>query len=237
MLNTELNKFANKIDVYLKKDIEHFSNKVIDELSSENYFLILSRFNVSSPVYLSENALELIGSKSKEEFKNNWFFIENVIDTDSSNIIIKALKHFFKKPHEDFDMCYQIKTLKGQKKWVYAVSRVITFTNENKPDFILTIGVEIEKMLQNQLNERLGLEASDLLKSNINIKLKSYLTEREQEVLNLVALGLESNEIAEKLYISVHTVKTHRKNLMRKLKVNNGSELMRFAILSQLFEK
>lgn len=113
----------------------------------------------------------------------------------------------------------------------------MTFTNENKPDFILTIGVEIEKMLQNQLNERLGLEASDLLKSNINIKLKSYLTEREQEVLNLVALGLESNEIAEKLYISIHTVKTHRKNLMRKLKVNNGAELMRFAILSQLFEK
>lgn len=66
------------------------------------------------------------------------------------------------------------------------------------------------------------------------IDIEKSLTEREQEILNLISLGLESSEIAEKLFISKHTVKTHRKNLMKKIGVNNGAELMRYAILSQL---
>ena len=55
----------------------------------------------------------------------------------------------------------------------------------------------------------------------------SSITKREQEILNLVAYEYSSKEIADKLYISNHTVVTHRQNLMLKLRVKNSAGLVR----------
>ncbi len=55
------------------------------------------------------------------------------------------------------------------------------------------------------------------------------LSEREIEVLRLVALGLTNPEIAERLYVSVRTVETHRAHISQKLDVHNRAELVRRA--------
>ncbi len=57
----------------------------------------------------------------------------------------------------------------------------------------------------------------------------NQITERELEVLRLLAQELTSKQIADKLFISERTVETHRKNLMRKTGANNGIGLMRYA--------
>jgi len=49
----------------------------------------------------------------------------------------------------------------------------------------------------------------------------AVLSLREQEILNLVSLGLTYDRIAERLFISIHTVKTHMSNIFGKLQVNN----------------
>jgi DNA-binding NarL/FixJ family response regulator len=56
------------------------------------------------------------------------------------------------------------------------------------------------------------------------------LTPREREVLQLIARGLNNRQIAERLYISIKTVETHRGNMMRKLDVHDRASLVRFAI-------
>lgn len=56
---------------------------------------------------------------------------------------------------------------------------------------------------------------------------KYLLTNREIEVLRLISTALSNKEIASRLYISDQTVGVHRKNIMRKLGVNNVAELMR----------
>ncbi len=58
---------------------------------------------------------------------------------------------------------------------------------------------------------------------------KVSLTEREQEVLALVAQGKKSSEIAEELSISTRTVESHRYNIMRKVGVNNVVSLMLYS--------
>jgi len=58
---------------------------------------------------------------------------------------------------------------------------------------------------------------------------QNQITERELEVLRLLAQELTSKQIADKLFISERTVETHRKNLMRKTGANNGIGLMRYA--------
>jgi DNA-binding NarL/FixJ family response regulator len=58
----------------------------------------------------------------------------------------------------------------------------------------------------------------------------SKLSEREREVLQLLAEGKVSREIAEHLNLSVKTVETHRKHIMDKLEIYTVSELTKFAI-------
>ena len=60
------------------------------------------------------------------------------------------------------------------------------------------------------------------------------LTKREKEILQLIAEGLTNIQIAEKLFISIDTVDTHRKNLHHKLNVKNTATLIRFAVEHQL---
>lgn len=60
------------------------------------------------------------------------------------------------------------------------------------------------------------------------------LTESERNVLRQIALGLSNKEIANKLFISVHTVTTHRKNITRKLDIKSVSGLTVYAILNNL---
>lgn len=55
------------------------------------------------------------------------------------------------------------------------------------------------------------------------------LTHREQEVLSLVAEGATDKEIADRLYISQHTVKSHMRNILAKLHVSNRREAARYA--------
>ena len=62
------------------------------------------------------------------------------------------------------------------------------------------------------------------------------LTDREREVLSLIAQGLSNQEIAEKLVISIKTVNRHRENIMAKLNLHSRVELVRYAIEKGLIE-
>jgi len=64
----------------------------------------------------------------------------------------------------------------------------------------------------------------------------SMLTEREREVLTLIAEGLSSREIASDLGVSLKTIDSHRSNLMEKLDIHKVSGLVRFAIRAGLVE-
>jgi len=55
------------------------------------------------------------------------------------------------------------------------------------------------------------------------------ITRREKEVLLLIANGLTNPEIADKLFISVTTVNSHRKSLLEKFEVNNTAMLIQLA--------
>lgn len=64
-------------------------------------------------------------------------------------------------------------------------------------------------------------------------KAKANLTEREIQVLGLIAQGMSSVRIAQKLEISFETVKVHRRNMLRKSDAQNTFELIRMAIKSR----
>lgn len=62
------------------------------------------------------------------------------------------------------------------------------------------------------------------------------LSEREKEIVQLVVRGMTNKEIAERLFLSVHTVLTHRRNIARKLEIHSATGLTIFAIVNGLVD-
>ena len=73
---------------------------------------------------------------------------------------------------------------------------------------------------------------NDYIDKNVTIGKSDQivLSNREKEILQLIANGKTSKQIAEELFIAKTTVDTHRKNMIRKLNLNNGNELVKYAI-------
>jgi two-component system response regulator NreC len=90
------------------------------------------------------------------------------------------------------------------------------------------MAAEGKTYLQPELGARLAAEP--------DLPAPDDLSERELEVLRLIALGHTNNEIAKQLYLSVRTVESHRAHIQQKLGLTNRSELVRYALERGLIE-
>lgn len=68
------------------------------------------------------------------------------------------------------------------------------------------------------------------------IEEKESLSTREKEIISYVVKGLTNQEIAEKLFLSVHTVMTHRRNIARKLQIHSATGLTIYAIVNKIVD-
>jgi DNA-binding NarL/FixJ family response regulator len=78
-----------------------------------------------------------------------------------------------------------------------------------------------------------SIDISDLDSSTFSCE-PTPISQRELEIIQLIAEGYTNTEIAEKLFLSTHTVNTHRKNIMQKLGINNTAALVMFAVKMEL---
>lgn len=83
---------------------------------------------------------------------------------------------------------------------------------------------------------------AEVMKSMMNsfrgkTEVQAPLTKREEEIVKLIAKAFTTAEIAEKLFISTHTVDTHRKNLLSKLNLKNTAAIVNYAIQNGLTEE
>lgn len=81
-----------------------------------------------------------------------------------------------------------------------------------------------------------SLEEVHVKKINIKMKGEIPLTIRELEIIKLIAADFSSQEIADKLFISIRTVETHRKNIMEKLHTKSVIALVHYAIQNRLVQ-
>lgn len=73
-----------------------------------------------------------------------------------------------------------------------------------------------------------------VLKRHYPLQTSNGISEREMQVLKLSLQGLSSKQIADKLYLSIHTVKNHKRNMMDRTSSKNISELIHFAVKHKL---
>ena len=117
--------------------------------------------------------------------------------------------------------------------------RVIRVINE-KPDSLAdhsnSFGIlyldDAEAIIIKNIKRNLALS----IKQDKGIATENKLSEREKGIVREIALGRTNKEIADNLFISAHTVITHRKNITRKLGVKTVSGLTVYAILNKFIQ-
>ena len=89
---------------------------------------------------------------------------------------------------------------------------------------------------KNYVNPALGAKLVAAENRTRREKAEDPLSEREREVLKLLAMGHTNQEISAQLYLSVRTVETHRAHIMRKLRLKTRAELVSYALEHGLLE-
>ncbi len=86
------------------------------------------------------------------------------------------------------------------------------------------------------LIKKLNLQIDSIIQEKGKKKPDNHLSERERDIITLVAKGMTNKEIASRLFLSIHTVITHRKNISRKLGIKSVSGLTVYAIINKFIE-
>jgi DNA-binding NarL/FixJ family response regulator len=120
----------------------------------------------------------------------------------------------------------KIKSSKQVWKLVINKSFIKEYKN-GKPSKIGVISIPI------QLTASYKSLTKASLKTTSN-KESSVLTRKELIILKDIVDGMTNKEIAEKYFISIYTVQTHRKRILKKLAVKNTADLIRFALMNNL---
>ncbi|MBI5540553.1 MAG: response regulator transcription factor [Bacteroidia bacterium] len=199
----------------IKSILSQFNNiRIIEE--AENKITLFEKLESLTPEILIIDIEQIAGLKISDIG-----LIEKI--SPDTNLFI------FQDKYNEEDVLFSLEYnsvkayhLKNCKKVDFV--RAITVISNNGKSFCETVIECLHKALTNK---------KITTKSSINIK---ELTKRETEIVKLVAEGKTAKVIAEKLFISIHTVNTYRKNILKKLGVKNSSELVLFAIKSNLID-
>lgn len=181
-------------------------------------------------IYMSGKGLEVLGVTLEElqamgnEYHQRFF---NMLQAEEYvPLVLEMMQRA--DPDETCTFFQQVKFKKESEwQWHLTAMRILETDDDGKPVAILCIAQHLAaEHHYNRKIERLTGELTFLKK---NIKQFESLGKREREILKLMAEGNSSLQIAGKLYISEHTANTHRKNIRRKLGVNNSRDIDHFA--------
>jgi len=207
----------------LKEHLDLYCNR------QNNRFLFISNLETLTPLYICNEGLLFLGlNKSVLTNPKPGEFLK-YIHKGNLNLINQNTESLLKKKNAVFKEVIKVKSAAGDWHWVYVVSQVL-HVSANGSCYIISLGTNIEDMLmmQDTLLPSFKTEAKHREKTQPLPLVK--LSPRENEILHLILNEQSDTKIAETLHISHHTVRTHRRSVMRKLKVKTALGLARMAM-------
>lgn len=216
-------RFLDRLDV-----LEHSSYSVFDLHKMEH-------------VYLSSSFERIMQYNRKEALEEGNSFFDNRVHpedlTESLSNGIRMMKFAYQQPIEnrrDFKLINQYRVRNGQGDYIRVIEQFQVLELCPKGNIWLSLCV-----LDHSPNQDLQAPFESCLLNIATGKIVEFddpvphetpsLSPRETEVLNMISQGKISKQIAEELYISVHTVNTHRQRIISKLNVQNTASALRYA--------
>lgn len=137
---------------------------------------------------------------------------------------------------------FKIVDADGKKRNMLHQATVLTLTDNNEPEYVMVVHTDVShlKFIDTKKVSFVSLHGKqsyfdvEIIKQRFDPKsvkrkktlLKDSLTKREKEIIRLIGQGYRAEKIADELNISVHTVRTHRKNILNKSDCKNITELV-----------
>lgn len=204
--------------------------KQISSCCEEEKSLMISVFDIKRNKfhYCNDSFKNVLGYNSREIINGGWEFWYKKINPAEvwgikSEIEFLIQKSFSEKHSKMLSFTYHIKDL--YNKWCF-LNHDLSLRQIKKDLIIINYFYDISQ--KERIEYFLGTKTQVSLNKDITI------SKREKEVLQLIAEGFSSKQIAEELYISNHTAIAHRKNLIEKFKVKNTAQLIKEASRSFL---
>jgi DNA-binding CsgD family transcriptional regulator len=168
--------------------------------------------------------MEEITSLTAEEYHSRYFNSE-----DAKDYVPKLIGLLERNNDDDFCTFFQQVRLNIKTGWNWHMSsiKILAHDYEGRPLLSITMAFPIDAMHHMTVKATHLLEENNFLRKNFH--LYSALSKRELDVLRMMALGKSVLETAEVLFISSHTVETHRKNIRQKLGATSYFELSQYA--------
>ncbi len=195
-------------------------------------------------VYLSKTFELVLGYNIEEAHKAGNSYFDSKVHPDDFVSLLKAGNYFIKMAFElssekrkDYKVVMDYRIKNGKGDYVRVIEQFQGLELDHQGNIWLALCVmdispdqDLETPLRNRIINIKNGEIFHFPDINQDIRTSHLsLTEREKEILKLVAQGLISKQIADKLYISVHTVNTHRQRIIEKLDVANTFEAIQYA--------
>ncbi len=192
--------------------------------------IIIHNIETTEVVYMSPRGLRLLGTTMEElkslgaDYHKKYFnqleseeYVPKIFGLLERNIKGEVLT-FFQQVNLIGEGCW---------KWHSSAVKILLWNEDGSPLLIITVATPLEP------TDNLSIKADRLLKENEFLRKNqqrfNLLTRQERRILEQLARGRSSSEIANELYISVHTADTHRRNIKRKLQITNLPDLIEYA--------
>lgn len=212
--------------------------KLLDFFHVGGYYYYIFDVLNGSFTYVSPKIKDVLGY-DENEMTVEFFFSK--IHPDDQSILLnfeKEVVHFFQNLPGDkiakYKFSYDYRVKNSNDQYVRILQQVITLQFEDSKNILLTLGVHTDiSHIKKENTSSLSFIGLDGEPSFIDVSVnqvlnaqKDLLTASEKKVLNLLISGYQTKEIAQLLFISTHTVTTHRKNILRKTDTKSTTELL-----------
>ncbi|QHT66116.1 PAS domain-containing protein [Rhodocytophaga rosea] len=194
--------------------------------------------------FMSTNAGTILGYASSSFIKGGVSFTRNLFHPDDTAPVAKLMRkiwvYLMAVPAHERESCqfscdYRLRKADGSYVRLLEQSRVFQTDTQGNITHIFGVWTDISHWKKNEILTA-SIQSSEngncLVCTSVDTQLQPQHTvsKREQEVIKLIAEGLNSQEIADRLGISFHTITTHRNNIREKTNCRKVSELIRYAI-------
>ena len=223
LLEEKAKKLVNE-NISLKKRIQYIE-EIIDEINGVFYLN-----DTTKPTLMvwanPKNTKRIFGNTLAERLSMTPKEHKNFYHPDDYHIINKARKYI-----EINDILpplfYRIKHKSGKWLWICSIGSVLKRKPDGQPWLVIAIAFDFTPRVKFQFPN--FDEYSKDYFAEKNKDLIQLLTKKEREIISHLSHGLTTKEVAALLFNSYHTINTHKRNAMSKLKFNKITDLIAFA--------
>jgi len=252
VINQEIITIANEPDIYFHIEKIKRLQEIYPHLKHSPNIICVIDILTQEYLFVSDNILAILGYEPNDIYKEGFrktfsLFAPNQLKIILDKIFPTMFKFFnqHKQSGTLMDLKISFSSLilhkDGSQRWYLNQITVVRQNEDNNPHWLLKQVTDIHDFKNDnfitfviaQKNQN-GIYRNIYKESFLCDEESTNLTEREIEILHLMSQGFSSREIAEALFISLHTVYKHRKNMLKKMDVKRSGDLMKAAMKAGL---